>query len=220
MVGSTTLGAIEISLEDTMVEHIAYWIKDDYLKVQHTKADPSYSDPEASGWTYGPAAVHAGMLPKNEVGVILVDQIPVFPFVLCHITKGKDMMPEGIVHTKIVVGAWDKSTDYQGYRDCVALLRKIVRCIWYVNTLSDVFQINMEEGTEWRVYDSNEVTWPFFLCEAVLGWRLRTPYMKAESEGLDYEPQSNIVPGIPAANIPTWQPPIPLWGVVPPPSSP
>ena len=100
---ATVLGGIEIALEDTIVDYITNWISDDYFKVKHTVKDPSYSDPEASSWIYGPASVHAGMLPKNEVGVVLVDQIPTYPFVLCHITKGKDMMPEGCVYTKIIV---------------------------------------------------------------------------------------------------------------------
>ena len=104
---------------------------------------------------------------------------------------------------------WDNNSNYQGYSDSVALLRKIVRNIWYVNTLGETYQVNMDEGTDWRVYDSNEVTWPFFLAEAVFGWRLRTPIMKAESDDLDYDPPPNIVVGIPAADIPIWQPPVP-----------
>lgn len=200
------MGGIEIALEDTIVEHIAYWTQEDVVKVKRTSSDPSYSDVAASGWEYGTAAVHAGMLPKNEVGVVLVDQIPVFPFILVHIAKGKDMMPEGCVYTKIVVGAWDSNSDYQGYRDGMLLLRKIVRLIWYFNTLGSSYQMNMDEGTDWRIYDSNEVSWPFFICEAVIGWRMRTPYLKAESDDLDYEPTPNIVYGVPASNLPIWQP--------------
>ena len=206
---ATVLGGIEIALEDTIVDYITNWISDDYFKVKHTVKDPSYSDPEASSWIYGPASVHAGMLPKNEVGVVLVDQIPTYPFVLCHITKGKDMMPEGCVYTKIIVGMWDNNANYQGYRDSVALLRKIVRNIWFVNTLGETYQVNMDEGTDWRVYDSNEVTWPFFLAEAVFGWRLRTPIMKAESDDLDYDAPPNIVPGSQEQQLPIWQPPVP-----------
>jgi hypothetical protein len=205
---ATVLGGIEIALEDTLVDYITTWVSEDRLKVKRTSRDTSYSDIQATGWEYGPVAVHAGMLPKNEVGIVLVDQIPVFPFVLCHITKGKDMMPEGYVNTKIVVGAWDDDTDFQGYRDCVSLLRKIVRMIWYVNTLAETYQINMDDGTEWRVYDTNEISWPFFLCEAIFGWRLRTPIMKAEAEDLDFQPNPDILYGIPHANYPTWQPPI------------
>jgi hypothetical protein len=203
---ATVLGGIEIALEDTIVDYIRSWITDDHFKVKKTVRDTSYSDPEASEWEYGPASVHAGMLPRNEVGVVLVDQIPVYPFVLCHITKGKDAMPQGLVFTKIIVGVWDNNTDYQGYRDAVALLRKIVRQIWYWNTLAETYQIEMDEGSEWRVYDSNEVTWPFFLAEAIFGWRLRTPIMKAESEDLDYTPPPTIVPGSQEMNIPVWQP--------------
>jgi hypothetical protein len=206
---ATVLGGIEIALEDTIVVHIADWIQDDYFKVKRTVEDPSYSDPEASGWSYGPAAVHSGMLPKNEVGVVLVDQIPAYPFVLCHITKGKDMMPQGLVFTKVIVGMWDDNADFQGYRDAVALLRKIVRKIWYWNTLSQTYQMEMDEGTPWRIYDSNEATWPFFLAEAVIAWRMRTPFMKAESDDLDYTPPPNIVPGSREADLPIWQPPIP-----------
>jgi hypothetical protein len=201
------MGGIEIALEDTIVEHIAYWTQEDVVKVKKTSKDPSYSDVAASGWEYGTAAVHAGMLPKNEVGIVLVDQIPVFPFILVHITKGKDMLSEGCIYTRIVVGAWDNDTDYQGYRDSVSLLRKVVRLIWYFNTLSNSYQMNMDEGTDWRIYDSNEVSWPFFISEATIGWRMRTPFLKAESEDLDYEPPSNIIPGLPASlNLPIWQP--------------
>jgi hypothetical protein len=206
---ATVLGGIEIALEDTMVDYISTWIQEDRYKVKRTVRDPSYSDVEASGWEYGSVSVHAGMLPKNEVGFVLVDQIPVFPFVLCHITKGKDEMPEGQIRTKIVVGIWDDNVDYQGYRDSVALLRKIVRCIWYFNTLAESYQINMDEGSEWRIYDSNEVSWPFFLTEAIFCWRLRTPIMKAEADDLDFQPNPDILRGIPQANYPTWQPPIP-----------
>ena len=203
---STVLGGIEIGLEDAMVDYITYWTQNDFTKVKHPSKDTSYSDPEASQWEYGPASVHAGMLPKNEVGFILVDKIPVFPFILCHIVKGKDEMPEGCIYTKVIVGTWDNNTDYQGYRDAVAMLRKIVRLIWYVNTLSNSYQINMNEGTDWRIYDSNEVSWPFFICEAIIGWRLRTPFLASESEGLDYQPNPDIVYGVPASmNNPVWQ---------------
>jgi hypothetical protein len=205
---ATLLGGLEIALEDTMVDYITQWTQDDVTKVKHTSQDPSYSDPESQTWTYGRAAVHAGMLPKNEVGMVLVDQIPVFPFILCHITKGKDEMPEGIVWTKLIVGVWDDDTDYQGYRDAVAMLRKLMRCIWWLNTLAQTYQMNVNEGTEWRIYDSNEVSWPFFICEGTIGWRQRTPFLAAESEGLDYEPQPNIVPG--TVNIPVWQPSVPF----------
>jgi hypothetical protein len=144
--------------------------------------------------------------------VILVDQIPVFPFILCHITKGKDEMPEGYVYTRIIVGMWDDNADYQGYRDCVALLRKLVRSIWYWNTLGESYQINMNEGTEWRVYDSNEISWPFFLCEANLCWRMRTPFMKAEADDLDWEPAPNYIYGYPAQQMPAVQIPVPGRG--------
>lgn len=206
---ATVLGGIEIALEDTLVDYIRDWVQEDVFKVKHTVKDPSYSDPEASEWEYGPVNIHSGMLPRNEVGVVLVDQIPTYPFVLCHITKGKDEMPEGLVFTKIIVGMWDDNANYQGYRDAVALLRKIIRKIWYWNTLAETYQMEMHEGTEWRVYDSNEVTWPFFLAEAVVGWRMRTPIMRAESDDLDYDEPPNIVPGSREADIPTWQPPIP-----------
>jgi len=203
---STLLGGIEIALEDVMVEYITAWTANDVTKVKHTSKDPAYSDPEASDWTYGPASVHAGMLPKNEVGFVLVDQIPSFPFVLCHIVKGKDEMPEGCIYTKIIVGVWDNNTDYQGYRDAVAMLRKILRLIWYVNTLANSYQMNQQEGTDWRIYDSNEISWPFFICEGVVGWRMRTPFLAAESEDLDYQPNPDIVYGVPASvNNPVWR---------------
>jgi hypothetical protein len=51
------------------------------------------------------------------------------------------------------------------------------------------------------------------MCDAVIGWRLRTPYMKAESDDLDYQPTPNINVGI--TDLPIWQPP--NLGVVPPP---
>lgn len=209
---ATVLGGIEIALEDTLVEYIRDWVQDDFFKVKHTATDPSYTDPEASDWNYGPANVHAGMLPMSEVGVVLVDRIPVYPFVLCHITKGKDDRPEGCVFTKIVVGMWDNDADYQGYRDAVALLRKIIRKIWYHNTLAQTYQMSMDEATPWHVYDSNLVTWPFFLAEGTVGWRLRTPFMKAESDDLDFDPppSSNaVIEGSREANIPIWQPPVP-----------
>lgn len=205
----TVLGGIEISLEDTLVDYITAWTANDYTKIKHTARDPSYSDPEAglaSQWTYGPAAVHAGMLPKSEVGFVLVDMIPTFPFILCHLTKGKDEMPEGIVYTKIIVGCWDNSPNYQGYRDATTMLRKIMRCIWYVDTLAETYQMNMNEGTDWRIYDSNEVSWPFFICEGTVGWRQRTPFTAAESEGLDYQPTPDIIYGVPPSiNYPVWQ---------------
>lgn len=206
---ATVLGGIEIALEDTLVEYIRSWIQDDFFKVKHSSKDSSYSDPEASDWNYGPATVHSGMLPMSEVGVILVDRIPVYPFVLCHITKGKDMMPQSLIFTKIIVGMWDNNANYQGYRDAVALLRKIIRQIWYWNTLAETFQMEMDEGTPWHVFDSNQVTWPFFLAEATFGWRMRTPIMKAESDDLDYTPLPNIVSGSREQGIPIWQPPIP-----------
>lgn len=209
MIGATVLGGIEITLEDVLILNIASWIGDDYFKVKRTSRDPSYSDPEASQWEYGPAAVHSGMLPRSEVGVVMVDAIPMFPFVLAHITKGKDMMPQGLVHTKIIVGMWDNNANFQGYRDAVALLRKIVRQIWYWNTLNETYQMEMSEGTDWRVYDTNEVTWPYFMTEATVAWRLRTPIMKAESEDLDYTPPPLIVPGNREADLPIWQPPTP-----------
>ena len=186
------LGATELVLEDVLVSYVSTWLEEDLLKVRDLAADSSNANPGQV--RMGPPTVHAGMLPKNEVGQILVDNIPTYPFVLIHITKGKDMMPEGCVYTKIVVGVWDNNQDCQGYRDAIYVLRKIIRSIWYWNTLADNYQINMEEGTEWRVYDVNESSFPFFFAEAIVGWRLRTPYMKAESDNLDVFPDPNLPP--------------------------
>jgi hypothetical protein len=201
IMSAPVLGGIELVLEDTLVAYIANWIQDDQFKIKLTADDPSYAN--AGGETRGAAAVHAGMLPKNEVGDILVDSIPVFPFVLCHITNGKDMMPEGCVYTKVVVGVWDNNADYQGYRDALYLIRKIVRKIWYWNTLSDTYQVNMDEGTTWRIYDTNVVTFPFFFAEAIIGWRMRTPYMRAERDDLDVDIDSDILAGQLASAYPT-----------------
>jgi hypothetical protein len=195
------LGELELVLEDTLVDHIAYWTKDNLFRRKETPIDPSYTN--AGQVVMAPASVHAGMLPKNEVGQIMVDNIPLYPFVLCHITNGKDMMPEGCVYTKIVAGVWDNNADYQGYRDAALLIRKILRSIWYWNTLSDTYQVNMDEGTTWRVYDTNTTTFPFFFAEAVVGWRMRTPFMKAESDDLDYNPPLDINQGFPASVYPT-----------------
>jgi hypothetical protein len=122
------------------------------------------------------------------------------------------MLPEGCVYTKLIVGMWDDDPDYQGYRDAVALLRKLIRSIWYWNTLAQSYQIEMSEGTEWRVYDSNEVTWPFFLAEAIICWRQRTPITKSEAEDLDWEPQLNYIYGDPAQQLPTAPLPVPGRG--------
>jgi hypothetical protein len=183
---SALMGGIEIALEDILVGHIIEWTKNDFFKIKHTSTDPSYSDPATSEVDYGPAVVHAGMLPKNEVGVILVDALPLYPAILCHITHGEDLMPQGCIYTRIIAGVWDNNADFQGYRDALLLIRKIIRKIWYHNTLADTYQIDMDKGTQWRIYDTNELTWPFFFAECTVAWRQRTPYMKAESDDLDY----------------------------------
>jgi hypothetical protein len=197
------LGQLEVALEDTLVGYIQHWTSEDLFQVMRPAEDPSYAN--VGGKTTGPASVHAGMLPKNEVGDILVDQVPLYPFVLCHITNGKDMMPEGCVYTKIVAGVWDNNANYQGYRDAMYLIRKIVRSIWYWNTLADNYQVSMDEGTTWRVYDTNTATFPFFFAEAVVGWRQRTPIMRAERDDLDFDTGQNldIIIGQPASAYPT-----------------
>jgi hypothetical protein len=189
------MGGIEIALEDTLVGYIQEWTKDDFFKIKRTSTDPSYSDPAGSEIQMGPAIVHAGMLPKNEVGQILVDTLPLYPCVICHVSNIDDMMPESCIYTKVIVGVWDNNADYQGYRDALILIRKIIRKVWYWNTLADSYQINMSRGVQSRIYDTNESTWPFFFAEATLAWRMRTPFMRAESDDLDYFPNPDILQG-------------------------
>lgn len=182
-------GGIELQLEDLVVDYIQNWTANVRLKVKRTKEDPSYST-AAEPEEFGIPAVHAGMLPKNEVGFVDVSILPVFPFVLCHITGGLDIFdPTRIdsanIYTKVICGVWDNNADYQGYRDCLSLLRRIIRKIWSEGTLGETYQLDINEGTKWRIYDSNEVTWPFFISEVTLCWRIRRPIAAYESEGLD-----------------------------------
>jgi hypothetical protein len=176
----TTGGSVEILLEDALVDYITNWVADEQLMIKYPNSDPSEPDLETDRVELGSPAVHAGMLPRQETGIIDVNLIPVYPFVLAHIFKGHDAIPEGSVTTRIVVGVWDNNSNYQGYRDALRVLRKIVRKIWWENTLDQSFQ--MENESAWRIYDSNEVSWPYFMGEAIIGWRLRTPITNSESD--------------------------------------
>lgn len=199
-----TGGGIELLLEDLMVDYIRGVTENIGLRIKIPKSDPSYPA-VGEGETQGPPAIHAGMLPKNQVGQIDINTIPVFPFVLCHILGGVDSLSIGditssSISTKIVVGVWDDNADYQGYRDALAVLRTIVRKFWWENTIGEEFQLDMNEGTTWRVYDTNEVSWPYFVAEAVICWKMRRPFADYESEGLDIavDPAFSRQPKIPA----------------------
>lgn len=199
-------GGLEILLEDLMVDYVREWTGNVGLKIKLTKSDPSYPG-EGEGEIQGPPAVHAGMLPKTQVGLIDVNTIPVFPFVLCHITQGLDIldmkdMASSSINTKIIAGVWDDNVNYQGYRDAMGLVRRIVRWFWRLQVIGESFQLDIAEGIQWRIYDTNEVTWPYFIAEAVLCWKTRRPVADYESEDLDVEidPAFARQPMIPAGS--------------------
>jgi hypothetical protein len=182
-------GGIEIVLEDMMVDYVRQWTANVGLKVKLTKKDPSYPG-EGEGEVQGPPTVHAGMLPKTQVGLIDVNTIPIFPFILCHITQGVDVldihdMTSSRVNAKVIAGVWDDNVDWQGYRDAMGLVRRVVRKLWREDTLGESYQLDKSEGISWRIYDTNEVSWPFFLAEATVCWQIRRPVADYESEDLD-----------------------------------
>jgi len=176
-----TGGGIEIVLEDALVDYISNWTNDETLKIKYHLVDPNDSTAASlNGQAVGTPAVYSSMVPKQITGTVDINTIPVFPFVLCYVTEGIDQIPEGCIYTKIVVGTWDDDVSYQGRRDCLRLLRKVIRKIWYVNTLIDSFQ--MENETRYKIYESPEVTFPYFMAEATQGWRLRTPITISEGD--------------------------------------
>lgn len=181
----------ELILEDMLVDYINGWINNVVLPYRVVETDPSYSEAE-SQIGYRTPMVWAGMLPKFEVGIVDVNQIPQFPFILCHIFKGRDAAPEGCIYTRLVFGCWDNNPLRQGYRDMLQIMRSVTRKIWYVDTIARNWQLNRDDGTDWRIYDDNEVTWPYFIGECIFGWRVRTPISAAESEGLDEDLDSAL----------------------------
>jgi hypothetical protein len=67
-------------------------------------------------------------------------------------------------------------------------LRGIMRKIWYYNTLGESYQMMNE--SDWRLYDSNEVSWPYFIAEGTICWRIRVPLTIFEKETALFEDES------------------------------
>lgn len=202
--------ASEMQLEDLMVDYITNWTSNIFLKVKFTQENPSTSTPINSPTQFGPPSIHAGLLPVDEVGQIQINRLPVYPFVLVHISNLLDKFdhvedPLGSsIMTKVICGAWDDDPAVQGHRDCLGLSRVITRKFWRIQTIGHNFLLDIKEGVKTRLYDSNEVTWPFFICEASYCWKVRTIIAGYESEdlGLDLQEDDEFItqPTIPGVN--------------------
>lgn len=180
----TGLGT-ELLLEDAIVDYVRAFTVNDRFKSRPNAVDPSESSALTSPIVEVVPAVYAGMVPRTVTGQVDVNAIPIWPFVLAQLTHGHYSTTDnltGCIYTRIVCGTYDPDESMGGRRDSIYLINKIYRGIWYEGSLDNSFGVAYQERTSFRVFDSDEISHPFFMAECMIPWQSRLPYIKEEND--------------------------------------
>lgn len=139
-----------ITLQDALIERMREVFKEVYLKNANSEQVNINIYPQH--------------LPKKDTA-----DVSLYPFILVKLLTGKTKSTgkNQDVNVGFIIGIYDESNDYQGHRDCLMIVNKLMKSIVEYPAIDDKFMLT-DENIEWEIPD--EDTFPFYLVGIHTTW--------------------------------------------------